>query len=122
MRRTAGVTLAAFLLSLLAMAPLGLHAHSATAGSNYHSDFCTSEAPGGDVALPLAPHPDNTPNANSHCNDCAGCAGGTVAQPALVAPWLAVAVATRVIVVATPPPTPSVDDVVSRPRGPPLRA
>ena len=121
MRRTAGITLAAFLLSLWAMAPFGLHAQSALAGPNFHSDFCSATADG-NAALPLPPQPDNSPKTHTHCNDCAGCAGGSIARPAMVAPWLAVAVATGIVIVAAPPPTNSVDDVVSRPRGPPLRA
>ena len=119
MRRSAEVTLVAFLFSLLALTPLGLRAHPLLSGPDFHADFCHATPAGGPVqALPVKPDPH--PKASTHCKDCAGCAGGSAVPPAPVVPSLAVAV-TAVIGVVIPAPTIAhIDGVVSRPRGPPL--
>ena len=119
MRRSAEVTLAAFLFSLLALTPVSLRAHPVLSGPDFLADFCHATPAGGPVqALPAKPDPNS--NAGTHCKDCAGCAGGSAVPPTPVAPCLAVAV-TAVIGVVIPAPTAMiVDGVVSRPRGPPL--
>ena len=119
MRRSAEVTLVAFLFSLLTLQPLGLRAHTTLSGPDFQADFCHATPAGGPVqALPVKPDP--SPHAGTHCKDCAGCAGGSAVPAAPIAPCLAVAV-TAVIGVVIPAPTIElIDGVVSRPRGPPL--
>ncbi len=119
MRRSAEVTLVAFLFSLLALTPLGLRAHPVLSGPDFRADFCHATPGGGSAeALPAKPAP--YPSASGHCKDCAGCAGGSAVPAAPVAPCLAVAV-TSFIGVITPAPTiVAIDGVVSRPRGPPF--
>jgi hypothetical protein len=121
MRRTAGVTLGAMLLSLLVMVPSGSHARPGPSGPSFQADFCTT-MPGGDPVQVLPTQPSSNPNAIEHCNDCAGCAGVSVAAPAPVAPWLAIVVDTIVGTLLPAPAITSVDGIVSRPRGPPLPA
>ena len=119
MRRSVGVTLVAFLFSLLALTPVGVRAHQALSGPDFHADFCHAAPAAGPIqALPTQPDP--YPSASGHCNDCAGCAGGSAAPSAPVAPCLAVAATADVAVVIPAPTIVLVDGVVSRPRGPPL--
>ena len=117
MRRSAGVTLVAFLLSLLALTPLGLPAHPLLSGLDFQADFCHAALADGS-ALPTPPDP--YPNAHAHCKHCAGCAGGSAAPPAPVLPCLAIAVPRFIGVVIPAPIIVLIDGVVSRPRGPPL--
>ncbi|MET0918860.1 MAG: hypothetical protein ABWY07_10630, partial [Burkholderiales bacterium] len=72
MRRSAEVTLVAFLLSMLALTPLALRAHPVLSSPNFHSDFCTATPPSGPAqALPAERDPDS--NASAQCDHCAGC-------------------------------------------------
>jgi len=120
-RRSAWAVLAAFVLSALATAPLGLHAHAIGAGA-FHPDFCTSIVSDHAAKVSPAAAPDKKPLSDKHCNDCAGCAGGAVALPPASTPWLAVAESTDFVV--TPQPSVARHDnrLVSRPRGPPASA
>lgn len=120
LRRSTWALLAAFVFSSLAMAPLGLHAHTIGA-SAFHPDFCTSST--GDGSTPsLAATPDKKSPTTKRCNDCAGCAGGAVALASPIAPWLAVAGAADLVVIAQPPAPRQDDLLVARPRGPPVPA
>ena len=122
MRHAARIALAAFLFSALTFAPLGLRAHVAGSSANFHPDFCTSVPADHAEPASLPATPEHEPSAGTHCSDCAGCAGGVVAQPASVTPWLAIAPAADRIVVKQPPATVPHDELVARPRGPPLPA
>ncbi len=121
LRRSTWAVLTAFAVSTLAMAPLGLHAHATRTSAEFHSDFCTAVAPE-NAAGTLAVAPDKKSTDTERCNDCPGCAGGAVALASPVAPWLAVAKPTDLVLIAQPPAARHDDRLVARPRGPPLLA
>jgi hypothetical protein len=122
LRRSTWAALAAFVFSTLAMAPLGLQAHAMGAGAEFHSDFCTSHADASPATPSPAVAPGEKPPTTKHCNDCAGCAGVAVALPPATTPWLAVAEATALVVMARPSVARHDDLLVARPRGPPAPA
>jgi len=117
-RRSAWGVVVAFVFSLLATAPLGLHAHAIGVGE-LHPDFCTASADEHRANGPPANAPEKKSPAAKGCNDCAGCAGGAAALPPAVTPWLAVATSTNVVVVAQSCVARH-EYLVARPRGPPL--
>lgn len=121
LRRSTWAVLAAFVVSTLAMAPLGLHAHSIGARVDVHPDFCTAVA-ADNPATALAVAPDKKSTDTERCNDCPGCAGGSVALAPPISPWLAVAEPTDLVVIAQPPAARHDDRLVARPRGPPIPA
>ncbi len=122
LRRSTWAVLAAFMFSALAMAPLGMQAHAMGAGAGFHPDFCTLHADDDPATPSPAVVPGKKPPAAKHCSDCAGCAGGAVALPPSIPPWLAVAEPSDVVVIARPSVARHDDLLVARPRGPPAPA
>jgi len=110
--------IAAFVLSTLGMAPFGLHAH--TGVRSFHTDFCRSIALQGHANSSLPLPAQQGSHAADHCNDCAGCAGSVAAPSPPIAPWLAIARASDVVVIALPNAARHDKFLSAAPRGPPL--
>ena len=117
-RRSAWGVVVAFVFSLLATAPLGLHAHAIGVGE-LHPDFCTASPDEHRANAPPAIVPEKKSPAAKRCNDCAGCVGGATALPPAITPWVAVAASTHLVVVAQPYVARH-EYLVARPRGPPV--
>jgi hypothetical protein len=106
-------------LSVLAWTPIALHAHATGNDSQFTPDFCTAIATDNSTSAPLPARPDHETKQTFHCGDCAGCAGGSLSPPAVVTPALVVTPVASVVT-AQRLPVVSHDDLVARPRGPPL--
>ena len=110
------------LFTVLALTPFGLHARPAGPLANFHPDFCQSAPADNAAAAATRTNSDEKSTPVTACNECAGCAGGAMALPASVTPWLAAARAPSLIVVIRTPVAMPLDDLAARPRGPPLPA